>query len=118
MAGGEPAARPAGGRGDHSWRAGEGGGAGGGADTFGHVERRQRARGQPRGGLPAIGGGALRGAAAFSFRFRASDWSVVRIYPCFLRLRLVRRENRSALPASDWSVVRTDPHFLRPIGPS
>eukprot|EP00959_Pyramimonas_sp_CCMP1952_P095601 1998511-Pyramimonas_sp.AAC.1 len=31
---------------------------------------------------------------------------------------LVHRENIPALPASDWSIVRIYPHFLRLIGPS
>eukprot|EP00959_Pyramimonas_sp_CCMP1952_P204607 4278324-Pyramimonas_sp.AAC.1 len=34
------------------------------------------------------------------------------------RVRLVRRENIPAFPASDWSVVRIYPRFLRPIGTS
>eukprot|EP00959_Pyramimonas_sp_CCMP1952_P056237 1174662-Pyramimonas_sp.AAC.1 len=33
-------------------------------------------------------------------------------------IRLACRENMPALPASDWSVVRIYPRFLRLIGPS
>eukprot|EP00976_Prorocentrum_cordatum_P063073 1176969-Prorocentrum_minimum.AAC.2 len=36
----------------------------------------------------------------------------------FSCVRLVRHENIPTLPASDWSVVRIYPRFLRPIGPS
>eukprot|EP00959_Pyramimonas_sp_CCMP1952_P217262 4544058-Pyramimonas_sp.AAC.1 len=32
--------------------------------------------------------------------------------------RLVHRENIPALPAFDWSIVRMYPRFLRSIGPS
>eukprot|EP00959_Pyramimonas_sp_CCMP1952_P369794 7745303-Pyramimonas_sp.AAC.1 len=34
------------------------------------------------------------------------------------RARATRRENIPTLPASDWSVVRIYPRFLRPVGPS
>eukprot|EP00976_Prorocentrum_cordatum_P083475 1185265-Prorocentrum_minimum.AAC.1 len=36
----------------------------------------------------------------------------------FGRVWSVRRESIPALPACDWSVVRVYPHFLRAIGPS
>eukprot|EP00959_Pyramimonas_sp_CCMP1952_P403048 8445275-Pyramimonas_sp.AAC.3 len=83
-----------------------------------------------RGGAAEYGRGGHEPGAPLP----VSDWSVVRIYPRFLRLigpqgvQQVRRragggqksdaERAGApLPVSDWSVVRIYPRFMRMIGP-
>eukprot|EP00959_Pyramimonas_sp_CCMP1952_P019272 407260-Pyramimonas_sp.AAC.1 len=48
---------------------------------------------------------------AFLDKVRARAWQSNTLY-------MARQKNIPALPLSDWSIVRIYPHFMRPIGPS